>query len=80
MVLAADKLGKIKTVSQDLAIALLLVSMSLLQYGLAGEIVAYIGLIVFAFSALMTVISGIHYLVKNKQVLKDDAPKGGEGS
>ena len=80
VVLAADKLGKIKTVSQDLAIALLLVSMSLLQYGLAGEIVAYIGLIVFAFSALMTVISGIHYLVKNKQVLKDDAPKGGEGS
>lgn len=80
VVLAADKLGKIKTVSQDLAIALLLVSMSLLQYGLAGEIVAYIGLIVFAFSALMTVISGIHYLVKNKGVLKDDAPEGGDGS
>ena len=72
VVLAADKLGKIKTVSQDISIALLLVAMSLLRYGLAGEIVAYAGIAVFVFCSLMTVISGINYLVKNKAVLKDE--------
>ena len=79
VVLAADKLGKIKTVSQDIAIALLLVAMSLLQYGLAGEIVAYAGLVVFVFSSLMTIISGVNYLVKNKAVLKDDNSAKDEG-
>ena len=80
VVLAADKLGKIKTISQDIAITLLLVAMSLLQYGLAGEIVAYAGLVVFVFCSLMTIISGIHYLVKNKAVLKDDETKHTEGN
>lgn len=73
LVLAADKLGKIKTVFQDIAIALLLASMSFMQYGLAGEIVAYIGLACFVVCALMTVISGVNYLVKNREVLKDNA-------
>ena len=80
VVLAADKLGKIKTISHDIAITLLLVAMSLLQYGLAGEIVAYAGLVVFVFCSLMTIISGINYLVKNKAVLKDDETKNTEGN
>ena len=79
VVLAADKLGKIKTVSQDISIALMLVAMSLLQYGLAGEIVAYAGLVVFVFSSLMTVISGMNYLIKNRVVLKDNKTEQSEG-
>lgn len=79
LVLAADKLGKIKTVFQDVAIALLLASMSFMQYGLAGEIIAYIGLACFVICALMTVISGVNYLVRNKEVLKDKKTEKGEG-
>lgn len=79
LVLAADKLGKIKTVFQDVAIALLLTSMSFMQYGLAGEIVAYIGLACFVVCALMTVVSGVNYLVRNKDVLKDKKTEKEEG-
>lgn len=79
LVLAADKLGKIKTVFQDVSIALLLASMSFMQYGLAGEIIAYIGLASFVICAFMTVISGVNYLIKNREVLKDKKTEEGEG-
>lgn len=79
VVLAADKLGKIKTVFQDVAIAFLLASMSFMQYGLAGEIVAYIGLACFVICAFLTVVSGVNYLVKNKEVLKDRETEKKEG-
>lgn len=95
LVLAADKLGKIKTILQDVAIALLLVAMSFIIYGSAafegaypavvggeydrlrglynmGNIIAYIGLAAFALCTIFTVISGVNYIVKNKQVLKDE--------
>ena len=91
IVLAADKLGKVKTVFQDAAIALLLVAMPFLtiyapnqmlplsmdittRYHdcyLAGEIIAYIGLACFALATVLTVVSGVHYMVKNKEVLKE---------
>ena len=77
LVLAADKIGKIKTTFQDISIGLLLASMSFLKYGLAGEIVAYVGLACFVISAILTVVSGVHYLVVNGQVLKD-TPKEAE--
>ena len=70
LVLAADKLGKIKTVFQDIAIALLLVSMPFIEV-LAGQIIAYIALACFVACTLLTLISGINYIVKNKQVLKE---------
>ena len=80
LVLAADKLGKIKTVFQDAAIALLLAATTFLVLGtnattqgtyVSGLILAYIGLACFVLCTLLTVISGINYLVKNKQVLKE---------
>ncbi len=90
VVLAADKLGKIKTVFQDVSIALLITSITFMYGGegaighasyLAGKIIAYIGLACFAISAVMTVVSGINYLVKNKEVLKDRKKEGeGDGS
>lgn len=79
LVLAADKLGKIKTVFQDVSIALLLASMSFMKYGQAGEIIAYIGLACFAVCAVMTVISGANYLIKNRAVLSDKKTGEGEG-
>ena len=74
LVLAADKLGKIKTTLQDIAIAFLLVSMSFVvktgDMKTAGEIIAYIGLVCFVLCTILTVVSGVNYLIKNKEVLK----------
>ena len=69
LVLAADKLGKVKTTLQDIAIALLLVAMPFAD-SLAGEIVAYVGLVCFVLCTVLTVVSGANYLIKNKEVLK----------
>ena len=73
LILAADKFGKIKTVTQDLAIALILVAMTFVGTR-AGGILSVIGQVLLAVSTLLTVISGVHYLVKNKAVLKDEEP------
>ena len=70
LVLAADKLGKIKTCFQDGAIAFLLVSMSFFG-STAGDVLAYIGIVLFLICTVLTVLSGVNYLVKNKQVLKE---------
>lgn len=71
LVLAADRLGKIKTTTQDIAIALILASMPFLG-STVGLVFDYIGLIFFALCTLFTVLSGVNYLVKNKQVLKEE--------
>lgn len=70
MVLAADKLGKIKTVFQDAAIALILVGMAFLDSS-AGEIIAIVGIYAFYICTVLTVVSGVHYIVKNRQVLSE---------
>ena len=70
LVIAADKLGKIKTTCQDVAIAVLLASMSFLETT-AGQIAALVGLVFFFLCTFFTVLSGINYIVKNIQVLKE---------
>lgn len=70
LILAADKLGKFKTVFQDGAIVFLLVAMPFVG-GVAGRVLAYIGLALFALCTVLTVVSGANYIIKNKQVLKD---------
>lgn len=70
LVLAADKLGKIKTTFQDAAIALMLASMPFLDT-VAGRVIDYIGLACFALCTVFTVLSGVNYIVKNRQVLRD---------
>ncbi len=69
LVMAADKLGKYKTAFQDVSIFALIFSASV--KGTAGEIIAYAGFGLFAIATVLTVWSGIAYVVKNKQVLKD---------
>ncbi len=65
--IAAGWLGKIKTNLQFASIALLLV------FGLMdNNIVNIIVLVVLYATILMTVISGTEYIIKNKQVLKDE--------
>lgn len=73
IVIAADKVGKFKTVAQDVAVIALLVFGGF--YDIFGDsagvaVVNYAGLIMLALAALLTIISGINYIVKNIQVLK----------
>ncbi len=62
VVIAADNFGKIKTVTQMIAIVLLL---------LKFENIFYVDYILFYISVLFTVLSGISYLVKYRKVLTD---------
>lgn len=69
IVMAAEKLGKYKTCCQDVAIFVLLFAGSFEET--FGEVCAWIGLALFALATVLTVWSGISYVVKNKQVLQD---------
>ena len=69
VVMAADKLGKYKTTFQDVAIFVLIFAVNL-PLG-AAKIFAYIGFGLFAVATVLTVWSGISYVVKNKTVLQD---------
>lgn len=64
LVLAADIYGKIKTVLLDVGVAFLIL-------GGVHEVIMYIGEIVFYLGAVLTVYSGLRYMVKNKHVLAD---------
>ena len=72
VVLAADMIGKAKTVAQDVAIALLLICSPFLDLA-AGRVCAYVGIAFLLLCSVLTVISGVNYIVKNRQVLEDDA-------
>ncbi len=65
--IAAGWLGKIKTNLQFLSIILLLL------FGLMGNVVIEVIILVVLYATmLMTIISGIEYIVKNKKVLVDE--------
>lgn len=68
LVLAADKVGKIKTVFQDFSIVVLLVGGDFVSV----SAVNIVGLVLLGIAALLTVISGVNYIVKNRQVLKEE--------
>ena len=69
IVMAAEKLGKYKTTFQDISIFVLILSADIPST--AGVVVFWIGLALFAVATVLTIVSGISYVVKNKQVLKD---------
>ncbi len=70
IVMAAEKLGKYKTVCQDVSIFVLILAADIT--GTAGTVVAWVGFALFMAATVLTVWSGITYVVKNKQVLKDN--------
>lgn len=72
LVLAAEKLGKYKTTFQDIAIVLLLVALSVYESSYSvGLVLIRIGVAVFVIATVLTVASGVSYIVKNKEVLKN---------
>ncbi len=74
LVLAADKLGKFKTVTQDVAIFTLLFTMPFLGWEgcIAGCAIGYALLLL---ATVLTVLSGCNYILKNRQVLKEEEAK-----
>ncbi len=70
VVMAADMLGKYKTTFQDVSIFFLLFSVEF--YGGFGGFLFWFGFICFLVATVLTVWSGISYVLKNKQVLKDN--------
>lgn len=74
LVLAADIYGKVKTVLLDIGVTLLMLAGTHYAIGWIGTIVFYLG-------AIIAVYSGFNYIVKNKQVLKqDDEPSADDKS
>ncbi len=65
-VLAAEKVGKIKTFITDIAIVVLFFGADVVTLGC--PYLSYIGFIIYAVSVLLTVYSGVVYLIKNKDV------------
>lgn len=72
IVIAADIFGKYKTFSQDAAAGMLLIGAGIGEFTahIAGQVVNYIGLSIFAVSVILTVMSGVNYIGKNIEVLK----------
>lgn len=70
-VLAADIYGKIKTWLLDLGVGFLILA------GLHVSL-AWIGTILFYLGGVMTVLSGLNYIIKNKQVFSSDSEQADE--
>lgn len=71
-VIAADKVGKIKTVFQDTAIVLLFLDASPKFNGtFAGELIHWTGAVMLVTALVLTVVSGVNYFVKNREITKE---------
>ncbi len=71
LVLAADKIGKLKTVFQDIAIAMLLFGADFFGVARTSEILNGIGIVSLGIATVLTIWSGISYIVRNRQVFKE---------
>lgn len=71
-VIAADKIGKYKTFTQDLSVGILLFGEGICELTdhIFGTVVNLIGISLFIVSIILTVVSGVNYIVKNLNVLK----------
>lgn len=71
VVMAAKMLGKIKTTTQMIAITFLMFEFLFIKLGLAVTTVTIIGDILFYISVIMTIVSGMDYLLKNLHYFKE---------
>jgi len=77
VIISADMFGKVKTVLQDIALSILLVfsALEVLVFSVQIpvvliDILKWAGHITLALAALASIVSGINYCVKNKEVFK----------
>lgn len=64
VVLAADVFGKVKTIFLDVAVAVAILAPIGKFYNFAGQIIFYVG-------AILAIVSGIHYIIKNRNVFSE---------
>ncbi len=78
VVLAADMYGKVKTVFQFITLIYYMLYAFIVEeffYAIDGTIntvICLVGYVLLAITIIMTIISGLNYILKNKQVLKDE--------
>lgn len=65
VILAADNLGKFKTISLNVSIPFMMVSELHISLKIIGNVL-------FAVACALTVVSGVNYLVKNRGVLSEE--------
>ncbi len=71
LVLAADKVGKVKTTFQDISIAMLLAGADFFEIAIASKVMNGIGIVALGIATVLTLWSGIGYIVKNKAVFQE---------
>ena len=73
VVLAADKIGKAKTVTQLIGLIIYLPFVEIASFSaLAGEIFMYVGFGFLMLATVLTLVSAGNYIIKNANVLKDN--------
>lgn len=68
LVLAADKIGKVKTTFQDVSIAMLLAGANFFNLLKVSQVINIIGLVCLGIATTLTIWSGVSYIVKNRAV------------
>lgn len=71
LVLAADKVGKVKTTFQDISIGMLLFGADFFGIALASRILNGIGIVSLGVATALTIWSGVSYIVRNRAVFKE---------
>lgn len=71
-VLAADNLGKIKTASTMISMSVLFLSPAYMRDLGIFKFLAWAGTFGFIFATVMTVVSGLNYILKNKSILMEE--------
>ena len=72
IVLAAEYIGKVKTFVTDVTLVVFLLAGAIYPLSASvGDVINVVGLAGFAISVILTIVSGINYLVKNAGVFKE---------
>ena len=71
VVIAADKMGKLKTVFQDIAVVAMFLDESALLENIpfVGDMIHWTAVVVLAVALILTIASGINYFTANKEIM-----------
>lgn len=73
VIMAADKLGKIKTATQLFGLSFYLPYRTFAElFPVLGEVLMYAGFVLLMIATFFTVLSAVNYIVRNRGVLSDD--------
>ncbi len=72
IVIAADKMGKLKTVLQDIAIVTMFIDQAKLidKIPFVNELIHWLSFVLLICALVLTIVSGINYFTSNKEIMK----------